>query len=97
MPAFVFSDDSLIEMNMLSELSGGLFLGGLNLFMAEEDEVVRFLNARDDTAHDRNGFLIFSKLGIALSGFAPPASDQRAITIFGQDHPWSGPAKSAAE
>jgi hypothetical protein len=94
MPAFVFADETLIEINMLPELSGGLLFAGLDLFGAEEDEVVRLLEAQDDTAHNRNGVLIFSRLGIALSGFAPPAADQKAITVFGPDHAWSDTARS---
>jgi hypothetical protein len=88
-PALVFAGGTLIEMNMLPELSGGLFFEELDLFKAKEDKVVRLLNEQDGAALDRNGFLIFAKLGIALSGYGPPTADQKAITIFSPRHDWN--------
>jgi hypothetical protein len=96
MPAFVFENEALIEASMLPELSGGLFFEGVNLLAEQEENVVRLLTERDELPQDRNGFLILSKLGIALSGFDPPASDQKAITVFGPRHAWSAKATSIA-
>ncbi|MBB4351783.1 hypothetical protein, partial [Aliirhizobium cellulosilyticum] len=89
-PALVFVDDALIEINLLPEISGGLFLDGLDL-MAKERDVVAALRKRDDAAKERNGLIIFPRLGIALSGFEPPQADQKAVTVFGPNHPWSTP------
>ncbi|TNM59882.1 outer membrane protein assembly factor BamE [Aliirhizobium smilacinae] len=89
--ALVFVDDALVEINLLPEISGGLVLDGLDLMTSKERDVVAALRKRDDAAKERNGFLIFSRLGIALSGFEPPEADQKAVTVFGPNHPWSTP------
>lgn len=88
-PALVFVDDSLVEINFLPEVSGGLVLDGLDLLASVEHDVVGALRQRDDAARERLGFIIFPRLGIALSGFEPPEDDQRAVIIFGPSHPWS--------
>lgn len=88
-PALVFVDDALVEINLLPEASGGLVLDGLDLMAAREGNVVVALRQRDDAARERNGFLIFPMLGIALSGFDPPETNQKAVTLFGPSHPWS--------
>lgn len=90
-PALVFVDDALIEINLLPEISGGLFLDGLDLMASKERDVVAALHKRDDAAKERNGFIIFPRLGIALSGFEPAQADQKAVTVFGRNHPWSTP------
>ncbi|MGF9566690.1 hypothetical protein [Neorhizobium sp. JUb45] len=90
-PALVFVDDALIEINLLPEVSGGLVLDGLDLMTSKEPDVVAALRRRDNAAKERNGFLIFQMLGITLSGFEPPEADQKAVTLFGQRHPWSMP------
>jgi len=89
-PAVVFVDDALIEINLLPEISGGLVLegfDGLDLMTSKEAHLVAALRKLDDTAKERNGFLIFSRLGIALSGFKPREADQKAVTVFGPNHP----------
>ncbi|WP_313606682.1 hypothetical protein [Rhizobium sp.] len=93
-PALVFVDDALVEINFLPEISDGLVLeslDGLDLMTSKEADLVAALRKRDDTAKERNGFLIFPRLGIALSGFEPPEGDQKAVTVFGPNHPWSTP------
>ncbi|RWX81485.1 hypothetical protein EPK99_04130 [Neorhizobium lilium] len=88
MPAFVFADGELIEMNLLPDVSEPFEYRGMDLFAMPEDEVLRQLEQDDLNVRESNGFIIFFGLGLALTGFHDEMPEQKAITLFGHNHPW---------
>lgn len=88
MPAFVFDNGGLNEMNLLPDVSELLEYKGMDLFSLPEDEVLRHLQQDDPNVRESNGFVIFFGLGLALTGFHDEMPEQKAITVFGPDHPW---------
>jgi len=88
MPAFVFADRELIEMNLLPDVAEPFEYKGMDLFALPEDQVLRQLEHDHPNVRESNGFIIFCGLGVALTGFHAEMPEQKAITIFGHNHPW---------
>lgn len=89
MPAFVFADRMLIEINLLPDISEPFEYMGMNLFATAEDAVLGGLMRYDPDIRESNGFLIFFGLGLALTGFHDGMREQKAITIFSHNHHWT--------
>lgn len=88
MPAFVFADGILVEMNILPDVLEPFEYRGMNLFALAEDDVLSRLGQDDPDVRESNGFLIFFGLGVALTGFHDGMREQKAITVFSRNHQW---------
>lgn len=60
----------------------GLTMGGVALFQVPELQALRALNRLDDQPRLYLGFVVFLKLGMALTGFHDNDLAQKAITLF---------------
>lgn len=59
-----------------------LYLGELNFFFTPPEQVLRTLMVADSQPLTYLGFVVFLKLGIALTGFHDGDESQKAVTLF---------------
>jgi hypothetical protein len=59
-----------------------LYLGEMNFFSTPPQQVLRALMAADPNALTYLGFVVFQKLGIALTGFHDGDESQKAAMLF---------------